>query len=113
MTDIDLFIAVVAGELSPIVREMAPGSPKRHWVVIEDAVGIAVSDAEDCVPHEALRAFIDAGVGGAAYVTYAALDTEQLVAYIWVSNPENSDIRRCVVDRSGDAPTLGPWEYTV
>lgn len=115
MSRIDAFFEVIAGAMQREMDDLdQEASDVRHWVVIEDAVGVEVSPVEDSRPHEVLPSFMALGVRGAAYVTYVPERPERLLAYALVANAADSDVRQThVVREEGGVTSLAPWERTV
>jgi hypothetical protein len=114
MADINSFFDLVAEQLLDELVALDPAVLEiKHWVVVEDSVGVAVSIVGDePQAHEILAALIDGGAKGAAYVTYNP-EADIVVANVLVAALRNSDIRRANVEGTGRTISLGPWEYTV
>jgi hypothetical protein len=109
---IDAFFEVVREQMvSEIDKLDLDVAEIRHWVIIQDSVGVAASRVADGEPHELLQSFLDGGADAAAYVTYVPGFSERLLAYAWVAKPRNSDIRQCILVRDGGSASLGPWQY--
>lgn len=115
MLDIDSFFDVVAREVATALEEIDPETTDtRHWVVIQDPLGVKLSSLEGRKPpHELLDSFMEHGVEGAAYVTYVTGRPESVLVQVLVTAPRNSDVRQATVARDGGSVTLQPWEYTV
>ncbi len=114
MADIDLFFDLVAEHLSSELDDLDSADIEiKHWVVVEDDLGVAISVVGDEPhPHEILGTLIDGDAAGAAYITYNP-GAEIVVANALVADPRNSDIRRAHVVRDGEMISLEPWEHTV
>ena len=112
---IDAFFALVGERIaSQIDAPETDASKIRHWVVVQDSIGVEVAPLEDGEPHELLQSFLDGGAVGAAYVTHLPGSFERVLAYVWVGEggePQNSDVRQCIVRRVGGTVSLGPWHY--
>jgi hypothetical protein len=114
MTEIDLFLAVVAEEVSSHLDNLDPlATQTAQWLVISRAGGVELSTVEEGEPHKLRQAAIDQGADAVAYVAYVPGYKEQILAYVLVAEPTNSDIRRSHVIRREGVASLGPWEYTV
>ncbi len=111
----DSFFDVVGREVVSELEEFDfDRAETRHWVVIQDPVGVKLSSLEDAKPaHELLESFVEHGVEGAAYVTYVPGEPETVLAQVLVARPRNSDVRKATVTRNAGSVTLQPWEYTV
>jgi hypothetical protein len=113
VTNLDQFFEVVGAQIVSELQQLKPDSELRHWVVIEDAKGIATGPTEDAQPHEVLPTFMTHGVNGAAYVTFDPNEPERVLAYARVAGPDDSDVREARVLRGSSEVMLGPWERTV
>ncbi len=115
MASINAFFDIVGQEVLRELEAIDPnGAGKRHWVVIQDALGVKLSSLERAKPpHELLDSFMEHGVEGAAYVTYVPGAPETVLAQVLVATPRNSDVRTAAVTRTTESVTLQPWEYTV
>ncbi len=112
----DRFFDLVARRLAPALGGLPqPGSSPRRWVVMEDDEGVELSELEGMLRpvHEVLASFIEAGATAAAFVTHVGGDQEHLLAYVLVSAPRASDVRRADVIRESASVRLAPWEPTV
>lgn len=116
----DAFLSIVGDAVARKINDerLSPvaAGEVRHWVVLQDADGIAITDKDEAgpAPHEILGSLIEKpGVKGAAYVTQHGGDS--LVAQVYVRAPEygvNSDIRRSRIRRLPEI-SVEAWEYTV
>jgi hypothetical protein len=114
MADIDSLFDLVAEQLSSALDELDSADLEiKHWVVVDDEVGVEISAVDDeSKAHEIVANLIDEGAAGAAYATYNPA-AELVVATALVADPRNSDIRRARAVRAGQTISLEPWEYTV
>lgn len=113
--EIDTFFELVARAVEPeLVKLDAESAGIRHWLVVEDSVGIAITEAdEDVDSSRALQSFAAKGAN-AAYVTYTpGPPSEHILAYAVMAGPTNSDVRRSFISRTVISLELGPWEYAV
>lgn len=116
MSHIDSVFALVAREVAARLDEIDTESSRtKHWILIEDSVNVEFSSiVGDKPPHELLSSFIEQGVCAAAYVTYVPGRDEHVLAYVFTTNPPNSDVRRSAVLRQGRSDAkLAAWESTV
>lgn len=116
MADINDFFAVLANEIEAAIKGLDPEANRRyHWIVIQDSVGITRSECEpsERAAHEILGSLLDAGVSGAAYITYVPRRPHGVIAYALVGGMRNSDVRRAAIIREGSSVVVGQWEPTV
>jgi hypothetical protein len=113
-TDADLFLANVAQVMLGVLKQ---GEPLRagpaHWLMVSRSGSLELSDVDETEPIDLLQSAVAQGADAAAYLTHTVGFGEQILAYVLIAEPRNSDLRRSAVLRQDDEIALGPWEYTV
>ncbi len=113
--EIHSFYGLVADHLLSEVRKLdAESAGIRHWLVIEDAGGVVITEVdEDVEPSSVLRSHAEQGAN-AAYATYTpGPPSEHVLAYVVMAGAVNSDLRKSEIMRDGESLSLGPWQDTV
>jgi hypothetical protein len=112
MPEIETFLEELAEEGQRLLPGVDP-SMSVTWLVRHEGDELMIDQNPDGEAHELMRDAVDAGAKAAAYLSYIPGYNEQMLAYVLVTAPDNSDIRRAYVTRESDSVTLGGWQHTV